>query len=174
MTFVFVPVLRVLIVHRLVVNHQKVLRLAILDILGEIEASRDDRVVINDRNLVVGDGMLSVDQGADSRMGQRRGFRVGSNRFDVDLSERTGNQAHRSPAELPCQTRQRARLRRQPIPLGGRWPRLQMPHAVLQCFVAMLRLNLSGFRQRRANAKNDGNQGDCWVSGLQQTRANTG
>jgi hypothetical protein len=88
MTFVFVPVLRVLIVHRLVVNHQKVLRLAILDILGEIEASRDDRVVINDRNLVVGDGMLSVDQGADSRMGQRRGFRVGSNRFDVDLSER--------------------------------------------------------------------------------------
>jgi hypothetical protein len=40
---------------------------------------------------------------------------------------------------------------------------------VLQCFVAMSRLNLSGFRQTPANAQNAGNLGAYWARALQQT-----
>ena len=44
--------------------------------LGEVERASDDHIGVDHHDLVVGDGMLIIDQDWDSGMGEEVGLRV--------------------------------------------------------------------------------------------------
>ena len=49
-------------------DHQEVFRVVLLGGFGEIESARHDRLVVDNHDLVVGDGVLGVDLRRDARM----------------------------------------------------------------------------------------------------------
>jgi hypothetical protein len=51
-------------------DDQQILRITFLGRFGEVERAGDDRIGIYDRDLVVGDCMLIIDQDWDSGMGE--------------------------------------------------------------------------------------------------------
>ena len=76
MAFVDMPVLRILTSQHRMLNHQHVLGIMLLSGPGEVEAARNHRITIDDHDLVVGDSVLGVDQGADACMGDEVGLAI--------------------------------------------------------------------------------------------------
>src|SRR5215467_11201772 len=70
------PVFRVAGGQGVIPDDEEILGILPLRGRGEVEGSRDDRLAVDDHDLVVGDGVPAVDQGGDARMGEevRRGI----------------------------------------------------------------------------------------------------
>ncbi len=59
-----------------VVDQKQILRVLRLSSVRERERARDDRLAVNHHGVVVGDGVLTINPGWDSRMGQKIRRRV--------------------------------------------------------------------------------------------------
>src|SRR6266498_5018773 len=70
------PVLGILRRQRLAAGDLDVLRILVLGGLGIIERAADDDLPIDDDDLIMGNGMLGIDQRGDPRIGQEIGRRV--------------------------------------------------------------------------------------------------
>ncbi len=57
-------------------DHQQILGVVLLGVLGKVEAAGDDRRPVDDHDLVVRDGVLGVDPHGDADVHQEVGFAV--------------------------------------------------------------------------------------------------